>query len=452
MAENAEVLELEVEGKFVSSNLTTLQTIASHFGLSKTSELNSKLTLIKALRKFTDSSESVEEKVELLTKMLELFAGEIDGKTGNIERDNARQLLESQVGNLEAQLIKLKSELGYPEPKKDGSITLLEQTLSRTMLKKEFKITGMIHAQKSDKPSLNYISLIHQIEAGQRQKYSDEEIISGVIRAMTPGLKLRTVLETLPNLKLPRVRLMLRSHYSERSPAELFQLLTNSIQGGGESADDFLIKVYEVRQKLVFARKESGSLTVPYDDSLIQSIFINTVETGITDEAIRNKIRPCLVAPKEGQTEDDFEKVNDELIKQINIATATEFERNEKFKSASRRRTGISAVEVDEGFSTTEQKQLATGTRKKTGLKDSVDNQLIATLQAIQSQLGTLRQDVNTLKANSPSTSSEGRYTKSRCKTCVTDNNEFCDHCFKCGSSEHFARGCKKFSTNSSRH
>ena len=102
MAENAEVLELEVEGKFVSSNLTTLQTIASHFGLSQTSELNSKLTLIKALRKFTNSSESVEEKVELLTKMLELFAGEIDGKTGNIQRDNERQLLESQVGNLEA--------------------------------------------------------------------------------------------------------------------------------------------------------------------------------------------------------------------------------------------------------------------------------------------------------------------------------------------------------------
>ena len=146
---------------------------------------------------------------------------------------------------------------------------------------------GNINDQKrTDKPSLNYISLIHQIEGGKRSNYSDEEIISGIIKSMSLGMKLRTLFETLPNLKLPRVRLMLRSYYNERSASELFQLLSNSVQNAEESPDEFLIRVYEIRKKLIFARKESGTVAVPFVDALIQSIFINCIETGLSSEAI----------------------------------------------------------------------------------------------------------------------------------------------------------------------
>ena len=72
--------------------------------------------------------------------------------------------------------------------------------------------------------------------------------------------------------------------------------------------------------------KESGAGTVPYDDSLIQSMFINAIETGITDEAIRSQVRKFLVLPSEGKSELEFETINDELIKQVTIATAKEAE------------------------------------------------------------------------------------------------------------------------------
>ena len=447
---NVDELELELEEKYIASDLASLQAIARNLELTTTAGYTSKLSIIKDLRKHTDSCDNIEEKVNLFKNILGFFGGGGDSSESNDQIDN-KKIIEGQVEILEAQLNNLKMELGQSVgEQKNNAASLLEQTLSRTMLKKEFKITGMIHDQKSDKPSLNYISLIHQIQAGQRANYSDAEIISGVIKSMTPGLKLRTVLETLPNLKLPRLRLMLRSHYSEKSAAELFQSLTNSIQGVSETADEFLIRIYEIRQKLVFARKESGSIAVPYNDSLIQNIFINTIETGITDEAIRNKIRRYLITPKEGQTEEDFDKVNDKLIQQVTMAAAVELERNEKIKAANRRRTGVSAISFEEDSRTTDSHQSASGTKKKVGFSDESNNsQLIATLQAIQSQLGTLRLDVNNLKASGYSSSSERRPSRPRCKTCTNDNIDYCDHCLKCGASDHFARGCKNTSASS---
>ena len=31
-----------------------------------------------------------------------------------------------------------------------------------------------------------------------------------------------------------------------------------------------------------------------------------------------------------------------------------------------------------------------------------------------------------------------------RCSSCVEKKEEYCNHCFKCGSDPHFARGCQK--------
>jgi hypothetical protein len=230
-----------------------------------------------------------------------------------------------------------------------GGEQMLEQQQTATnrntgggsmLIRKDFKIIGTINNQKKgDKPSLSYISLIHQIEAGMKQNYPDSEIVSAVIRALQPGMRLRTVLETLPNLEIPRLRLMLRSHYSEKGAAELFQSLTNSIQHPEEEADEFLIRVYETRQKLLFAKREAGLGPVVFDDTLIQSVFINTIETGLTSESIRNKVRQYLITPKTGETEDQFQQVNDQLIYQMSMATAEENERTAKLQAV-RKRTG----------------------------------------------------------------------------------------------------------------
>ena len=447
MAEDdVEQLEISLEEHLIASDIGTLSDICSKLELSsKLWKDKSKMHIIKSIRKFTDLEDLNEKKITI-AKILELFMVAETTSSYSVKQSGemSETKINEQVKELESMLSKLKTEMnGGGEVGNKDSTKLLEETLSKTMLKKEFKITGNINDQKrTDKPSLSYISLIHQIEAAQHQDYSDLDIINAIIKAMSPGMKLRTVLETLPNLKLPRVRLMFRSHYSEKSAAELFQQLTNCIQATEESADEFLIRVYEIRQKLIFARKESGSITVPYDDALIQTIFINTIETGLISETIRNKVRPYLTLPKPGQTEQDFELTNDILIHQTNIATATEIERTEKLKSV-RRRTGVSTVNTI-GDETDSQQS----SKKKLPNKEE-DSQLVATLQAIQSQLGTLRQDVNQLRANAV-LGNQNRPSRPMCKRCTTDKNEFCDHCFRCGATDHFARGCKQ-STNSNR-
>ena len=347
----------------------------------------------------------------------------------------------------------------------DSYATSSGVTVPTTVLKREFKITGSINGQKrGDKPSLSYISLTHQIEQGERQRYSEEEIIMGVIRAMQPGLRLRTVLETLPNLQLSRMRMMLRCHYHEKSATELFQELANSVQSTEEGADEFLIRAYETRQKLVFAGKETGKDAVPFDHQLIQSIFIKAIETGLTNEAIRNKIRPWLATPNKEDTDEDFEKVNDQLLVEISSASISELERSTKLKKVEggTNNTGKKPRVSFTGISEEEDRSVTKGKK----MDEAPQGQVVSLLQALQTQLGSLTLEVNQLKSEASGSSGTGltrggqqttpRVTP-KCTKCTKEKVARCTHCLRCGSEDHFIAGCKKSwnekeGGNSSRH
>ena len=64
-----------------------------------------------------------------------------------------------------------------------------------------FKIKGSIGIP-GQKDKLSYTSLLFQVESGKASGYPKEEIISGIIQAITPGLPLRDYLETRGNLSL----------------------------------------------------------------------------------------------------------------------------------------------------------------------------------------------------------------------------------------------------------
>ena len=418
-----DLLEVEVEQTLLNCSEVELEEVCGLAGLdSKHFKGKSKRIMIKNIRKSYD-----------------------------LEEDHGREAvlkgIQTILQSLKAEVKIGKEEVVIPPitstPKTETTVKTmsLEETLGRTILKKEFKLNGNItDLKRNDRPSISFISLIHQLEAGQKLGYTDAELIAAVIKAMAPGMRLRTVLETLPDLKMTRLRLMLRCHYQEKSPTDLFQLLSSSIQISEESADEFVIRVYELRQKLIFARKE-GSV-VPYDTALIQSVFINAIETGLSNESIRNKIRRYLVTPKSGDGEEEFEKINDELIYQTNMAAAAELERSEKIRNNTRRRASASLVETEE--------EPSVSIRKKTvGFKELEENQMLATLMAIQSQMGTLQTNMD----NFSRTRNDGANyrPRPRCQQCMSENQERCSHCFRCGSDNHFARGCKVPSSNSDR-
>ena len=68
-------------------------------------------------------------------------------------------------------------------------------------LRKELKIRGQI-GEAGQKDKLTYVSLMYQIKQARLTDYTDQEVINAVISSMVPGLTLRAVLETTPNLTL----------------------------------------------------------------------------------------------------------------------------------------------------------------------------------------------------------------------------------------------------------
>ena len=138
---------------------------------------------------------------------------------------------------------------------------------------------------------MTYQFLISQIETGLKKGYTQSKVVTAVIRSIQAGLQLRSYLERLSGLTLPKLGKILRFHFQEKSATELYQLLANISQLPKEDPQAFLIRALKTRQKIVFASQESDS-KIKYDEELIQALFLRAVETGLSDETIRVKIRP----------------------------------------------------------------------------------------------------------------------------------------------------------------
>jgi len=70
--------------------------------------------------------------------------------------------------------------------------------------------------EPGQKDKLGYQALISQIEARLAEGYLDKEVVSAVVRAVQPGLQLRSYLESMTELTLPRLRKILRSISTKR--------------------------------------------------------------------------------------------------------------------------------------------------------------------------------------------------------------------------------------------
>ena len=86
---------------------------------------------------------------------------------------------------------------------------------------------------------------------------------------------------------------MFQAHYKQKSGNEHYQELTTMCQSPKEMPQDFLIRALDLRQQVLFASQAEGG-TVKYDPSLVHPLFLHAIETGLQDEAVRNKLRPFL--------------------------------------------------------------------------------------------------------------------------------------------------------------
>ena len=149
----------------------------------------------------------------------------------------------------------------------EGNVSLLRElgVLKKTsLLQKDFKIKVQI-GEVGQKDKISHVSLMHQINKSKSSGYDQEDIINSVIRAMTPSLTLRNVLETKLHLSLKKLMHYIEAHFDERSATDLCSKLTSITQLLEESAYSFVMRCTETRQKVILASMKSDA---KYDQNL----------------------------------------------------------------------------------------------------------------------------------------------------------------------------------------
>ena len=136
---------------------------------------------------------------------------------------------------------------------------------------------------------------------------------------------LRSYLEAVSELTLPTLRRIIRAHYQEKNSSELYGELANLAQISTEEPQTFLIGALNLREKIIYASKEANT-KLKYDPEHVQSMFLNTIETGLISNTLRGRIRPLL---------QNVAISDEELISQLNLAVTEGAERSKKLAASS---------------------------------------------------------------------------------------------------------------------
>ena len=75
----------------------------------------------------------------------------------------------------------------------------------------------------------------------------------------------------------------------------MYQLLSSAVQEAGETSQDFLVHLFDLKQKVLFASQETGSY-LKYD--LVQCMFLHSLLTGLQNDSIKMEIEPCPSDPQ----------------------------------------------------------------------------------------------------------------------------------------------------------
>ena len=221
-------LELEILGKLYSLQDSVLAELCTYLSITK--EGKTKCKLLKEVRASIESltnGENDKTILESLKKIAEIVSEEdmpeIEAETlAQVELTEWIKEQKQQSGKVAAQHVQLSQQKQVREIR----LTDVEYKDDRSsFLLREFKISGSI-GQPGETNKLNFISLVHQIEGGLAKGYSETEVCEALIRSISPGMALRSFLESTPNLPLSNIRKIIRSHYLEKSATELYKSLS----------------------------------------------------------------------------------------------------------------------------------------------------------------------------------------------------------------------------------
>ncbi len=163
---------------------------------------------------------------------------------------------------------------------------------------------------------------------------------------------------------------------------------------------------------------------------LVQFIFLQVIESGLRSDIIRTRLRPLL--EKAGVTDE-------ELIHALSMAVTGEEDRQKKLQKASMTKPKLNSIEVDNEKSLTETTLVP---RQETG-----HGALMVAIQSLQKDMANIKEQVRRQGHNGGQQGQIESRKPTRyfgCNSCKAkgEGKNF-NHCFKCGSTEHRAAGCK---------
>jgi hypothetical protein len=292
--------------------------------------------------------------------------------------------------------------------------------------RKEFKIHGQI-GKPGQQDKITFPSLARQIENGINKGYPPDEVVSAVIRAVGYGMPLRELLEGKQDLTLPRLRSILRSHFNEKDALSSYQELTVATQLPNETAQDYMIRLMNIRQRVLFTSQEDHS-PVKYDASLVQNTFLLALQTGL-DDSLKSEMKAYLENPM----------ITDEaLLEALNRAV------NMEEKRALKRNVKVRVNEVN--------RATPSSSTNSSKIKEDISIQRNSDIAALAAGFADLKACVMALqeKADRPPSYRREKHPRRStprergCQTCRDRGmGDRCSHCFKCGGHDHYARGCK---------
>ncbi len=266
-------LQFELESLLYTKSEVELKEFAVSVKLDVDLSEKSKIVALKIIQKSID--ERVGEEGELSEKV-SWFKQAIDSlkpdKQNKNESEIALNLIKQQIDTLKqkqqleldslmAKFAKAQTNAGQTTVQSAGvtkkpiqtpkvviNESINEESPSNTpLIRREFKISGQI-GEPGQTDKLTFVSLTHlKIDSGLKRSYKESEIVDAVIRAIYLHSSLRSYVETLNDLSLPKLRKILRVHYREKSASELYQHLATIFQQPKETAQQFLLRALDLR-------------------------------------------------------------------------------------------------------------------------------------------------------------------------------------------------------------
>ena len=147
-------------------------------------------------------------------------------------------------------------------------------------------------------------------------------------------------------------------------------------------------------------------------------MFLHAAKTGLREGPVRNHMIPYL--------DHDRPQPDDLLLREINIATSEEKERESKQRA--NKGVRVASVETNEGVS-----QLLAP------LVDVV-SEMKAQIEELTSRVNAMPSGANRNQRNGRSS---GSWKKKGCEDCTRNNRSQCSHCWKCGKEGHQSKSCQ---------